>query len=336
MAEITLEGLRKKNNEAGFAAELPENERVNAHEYVLTPGERARADEIREQIDMTDSQMLMLYGSGVQQNIADFSQNILNHVKNRDFAYAGDLMNDLVQKVEEMDFDSLKPQGGIAGLFRKPEAGLKKFTDQYQALELQIDAIEGKLDEARMGLLKDIGIFDTLYEKNLAYFKQLELYIAAGEEKLDEVKNDTIPALRSQAEKSGNPMDTQLVRDFENTVSQFEKRVYDLKTSRLIALQMAPQIRLIQNNDRLLADKIQMVLKETIPLWKSQMVMALGMYRQEETRKLQHSAIEAGENLIGRMNEALKVQRQGCEKRAAAEEELQKLEENIRLNVRAL
>ena len=275
-------------------------------------------------------------------------------------------MTDLVTNVEKLDFDSLEKGNGILGLFQKLEAKVKRFLAQYEKLELQVDRIEGKLEEARMEMLKDIGILDSLYEKNLNYFRQLQVYITAGQEKLDELREKTIPSLRAEAEKSGDPMHAQLVRDFEDLVNQFEKKLYDLKTSKTIAIQTAPQIRLIQNNDKLLADKIQTAIQETIPLWKSQMVMALGLYRQQEALRLQRNVTEttnamllknseklkqntldvakesergivdietlkkANQNLISTINEAVRIQKEGHEKRAAAEQELLKIESEIR------
>ena len=268
--------------------------------------------------------------------------------------------------MEKLDFDSLEKGNGILGLFQKLEAKVKRFLAQYEKLELQVDRIEGKLEEARMEMLKDIGILDSLYEKNLNYFRQLQVYITAGQEKLDELREKTIPSLRAEAEKSGDPMHAQLVRDFEDLVNQFEKKLYDLKTSKTIAIQTAPQIRLIQNNDKLLADKIQTAIQETIPLWKSQMVMALGLYRQQEALRLQRNVTEttnamllknseklkqntldvakesergivdietlkkANQNLISTINEAVRIQKEGHEKRAAAEQELLKIESEIR------
>lgn len=156
-------------------------------------------EQIKEQIDVTDSQMLMQFGSGAKQNIADFSENILNNIRSKDTGYVGDLMTDLIAKVEGLDFESLEQERGLMGLFRKAEAKVKKFMAQYQTLEVQVDAIEAKLDEARMGLLKDIGMFDALYEKNLDYFRQLQLYIVAGEEAIEKLKQETIPSLRREA-----------------------------------------------------------------------------------------------------------------------------------------
>lgn len=366
MSEITLSDLIKTSS---AAAEVPSEttpEEISAQISVLTPEERRQADEIREQIDVRDSQMVMQFGAGARQNIADFSENILKNIRAKDSGYVGALMTDLVTNVEKLDFDSLEKGNGILGLFQKLEAKVKRFLAQYEKLELQVDRIEGKLEEARMEMLKDIGILDSLYEKNLNYFRQLQVYITAGQEKLDELREKTIPSLRAETEKSGDPMHAQLVRDFEDLVNQFEKKLYDLKTSKTIAIQTAPQIRLIQNNDKLLADKIQTAIQETIPLWKSQMVMALGLYRQQEALRLQRNVTEttnamllknseklkqntldvakesergivdietlkkANQNLISTINEAVRIQKEGHEKRAAAEQELLKIESEIR------
>jgi uncharacterized protein YaaN involved in tellurite resistance len=156
-------------------------------------------EEIKEQIDLTDSQMLMQYGSGAKQNIADFSENILNNVRNKDTGYIGELMTGLVTSVQGLDFESLEKESGIMGIFKKAEAKMKRFMMQYEKLEVQVDKIEGKLDEARMEMLKDIGMLDSMYEKNLSYFRQLQLYIVAGEEKMRELKEETIPELRKEA-----------------------------------------------------------------------------------------------------------------------------------------
>lgn len=216
------------------------------------------------------------------------------------------LMTGLIANVEGLDFDSLEKEGGIMGIFKKAESKVKKFLMQYEKLEVQVDRIEGKLEEARMEMLKDIGMLDAMYEKNLSYFRQLQLYIAAGEEKLQELREQTLPSLRAEAERSGDSMNAQIVRDFEDTVNQFEKKIHDLKTSRTIAIQTAPQLRLVQNNDKLLADKIQTAIKETILLWKSQMVMALGLYRQQEALKLQRNITDTTNQLLLQNSEKLR------------------------------
>ena len=367
MPEITLDDLIQSSP----ARTAPETtavtaEQLNTQISTLSPEERRQADEIKAQIDVRDSQMLMQYGAGAKQNIAEFSANILSNIRSKDTGYIGDLMQDLVTNVEDLDFDSFGKESGFLGFLQKAGAKVKRFLAQYEKLEVQVDRIEGKLEEARMEMLKDIGMFDSLYEKNLNYFKQLQIYITAGEEKIAELREKTIPSLRAEAQKSGDPMHAQVVRDFEETVTQFEKKVHDLKTSKTIALQTAPQIRLIQNNDKLLADKIQTAIQETIPLWKSQMVMALGLYRQQEALKLQRDVADttnalllknseilkqntldvakesergivdietlkrANENLISTMNEAVRIQKEGHDKRMAAEQELIKLEGEIR------
>ena len=373
MAEITLSALRKQRTGAEGNTVLMEENTQKLQEQItaLTDEERAKVEEIKDQIDLTDAQMLMQYGSGAKQNIADFSENILNNVRNKDTGYIGELMVGLVSSVQGLDFESLEKESGIMGIFKKAEAKVKKFMMQYEKLEMQVDKIEGKLDEARMEMLKDIGMLDTMYEKNLSYFCQLQLYIAAGEEKLKEVREQTIPALRREAEASKDPMNAQVVKDFEDTVGQFEKKLHDLKISRTIAIQTAPQIRLVQNNDKLLADKIQTAIQETIPLWKSQIVMALGLYRQQEALKLQRDITDAtnqlllknsetlkqntldvaretergivdiatlkkaNEKRVATMNEAVKIQQDGTTKRQEAEAELEKLEQDIRKSLMA-
>ena len=230
MPEITLADLVKSSS-VQTAPEAPATaaEELNDQLSVLTPEERRQADELKEQIDVRDSQMLMQYGSGARQNIADFSENILNNIRSKDTGYIGKLMTDLVTNVQDLNFDSLEKDSGILDIFRKAEAKVKKFLAQYEKLEVQMDRIEGKLEEARMEMLKDIGMFDSLYQKNLDYFKQLQIYITAGDEKIQELREQTIPSLRAEVQKSGDPMHSQLVRDFEDTVNQFEKKVHELK-----------------------------------------------------------------------------------------------------------
>lgn len=360
MSQITLADLKRNKDTA------VQEGKEETGEKSFSLKERARIEEIKGEIDIRDSQMLMQYGSGAKQNIADFSENILRNIRAKDSGYVGELMEDLIANVEGLDFTVLENQGILKNIFKRAEARVKKFLAQYEKLEVQIDKIEGKLDEARMEMLKDIGMLDAMYEKNLQYFRHLSLYITAGEEKLLELKGETLPALFREVKESGDPMDAQLVRDFQETVDQFEKKVYDLKTSKTIAVQTAPQIRLIQNNDKLLADKIQTAIQETIPLWKSQMVVALGLYRQKEVLKFHRNITDttnalllknseqlkqnaaqvaresqrgivdietlkkANENLIKTMHEAVRIQEEGRKKRAAAEAELEALEKNIR------
>ena len=219
----------------------------------------------------------------------------------------GELMSDLVLKVKEVDVDGLDEGFWDKIPFLKNASrAVKKFMQRYEKLEVQIDRIEQQLDQARMQMLKDITMFDGLYEKNLEYFRELQIYIAAGEEKLQELQEITLPQLRAEAAAKGDAMSAQVVRDFEDTVNRFEKKIHDLKLSKTVAIQTAPQIRLIQNNDKMLVDKIQTAILSTIPLWKSQIVIALGLHRQESVLKMQRSVSDATNTLLTKNAELLR------------------------------
>ena len=225
MAEITLADLMEKKQAMSFEAAQEEGtEELEGKLAQLTPEERREADSIKEQIDVRDSQMLMQYGAGAKQNIADFSANILNNIRARDSGAVGEMMTELVTNVEGLDFEYLEKDAGIFGIFKKAENRLKRFMAQFERLEDQVDRIEGKLDEARMGLLRDIGMFDTMYEKNLEYFKRLQIYITAGEEKIAELKGKTIPSLRAEAQKGGDPMSAQIVRDLRTRCHSLRRK----------------------------------------------------------------------------------------------------------------
>ena len=216
-------------------------------------------------------------------------------------------MSDLVLKVKEVDVDGLDEGFWDKIPFLKNASrAVKKFMQRYEKLEVQIDRIEQQLDQARMQMLKDITMFDGLYEKNLEYFRELQIYIAAGEEKLQELQETTLPQLRAEAAAKGDAMSAQVVRDFEDTVNRFEKKIHDLKLSKAVAIQTAPQIRLIQNNDKMLVDKIQTAILSTIPLWKSQIVIALGLHRQESVLKMQRSVSDATNTLLTKNAELLR------------------------------
>ena len=216
-------------------------------------------------------------------------------------------MSDLVLKVKEVDVDGLDEGFWDKIPFLKNASrAVKKFMQRYEKLEVQIDRIEQQLDQARMQMLKDITMFDGLYEKNLEYFRELQIYIAAGEEKLPELQETTLPQLRAEAATKGDAMSAQVVRDFEDTVNRFEKKIHDLKLSKTVAIQTAPQIRLIQNNDKMLVDKIQTAILSTIPLWKSQIVIALGLHRQESVLKMQRSVSDATNTLLTKNAELLR------------------------------
>lgn len=366
MAEINLEDLMKKAAapSEGESAESKELALVNKALSTLTPEEEKKIAEIRENIDLTDSQLSLQYGNAAQKNIADFSNSILSTVRGRDNKELGELLNSLAGKVKAIED---KDQGFLSSLPILGSLLAKKneLSNSYKTVEAQVDTISAGLENQRMELMKDIVIFDELYDKNLDYFKNLQLYIEAGEEKLVEMREETLPRLRKQAEEANNPMAVQVVKDFGESVNRFEKRVHDLKISKVIAIQTAPQIRLIQSNDKMLVDRIQNAIYNTIPLWKSRMVLALGLARQREALEMQRAVTEAtndlirknaemlkqntietvtenersmvdietlkkaNEELISTVQEAIRIQQEGRKKRQAAEQEMIQIENRL-------
>ena len=309
MAEhITLDTLMQSSGHTALQVQEPASvEAVRAQVEELSPEQKARVEEVKNSIDLMDSQAALQYGVGAQRNISSFSDNILTQVRSKDSGYVGELMSDLVLKVKEVDVDGLD-EGFLDKLpfLKNASRAVKKFMQRYEKLEVQIDRIEQQLDQARMQMLKDITMFDGLYEKNLEYFRELQIYIAAGEEKLKELQEITLPQLHAEATAKGDAMSAQVVRDFEDTVNRFEKKIHDLKLSKAVAIQTAPQIRLIQNNDKMLVDKIQTAVLSTIPLWKSQIVIALGLHRQESVLKMQRSVSDATNTLLTKNAELLR------------------------------
>ena len=362
----TLAGAKAREVMSGEPDTPPAVE--SKQEEKLSPEQLARVEEIKNSIDLTDSQAALQYGVGAQRSIAGFANNILSQVRSKDSGYVGELMSDLVIKVKDVGVDKLNEDSFADKIpfFRIASRSLKNFMQRYEDLEVQLDRIEGELEKARMEMLKDVTMFDGLYEKNLEYYRELQIYIAAGEEKLKELREETIPRLRDQARQKGDPMSAQLVSDFEDTVNRFEKKVHDLKLSRTIAIQTAPQIRLIQNNDKLLVDKIQTAVLNTIPLWKSQIVIALGLHRQNKALKIQREVTDTtnrlleknsellrqntaetareaergiadldtlkkvNSNLIATIEDAIKIQQEGRTARQNAEAELASIEEKLK------
>lgn len=332
----------------------------------ISPEDRAKIDQIKNQIDLRNSQLSSVYGTNAQKGIAQFSEQILSEVRSKDAGEVGELMTDLLVKVNDVDIQNFGEKSLIDKLFGGPKKQVEKYLARYQNMETQIDKISAQLETARMELLKDIGVFDKLYEQNIDYFKDLERYIIAGEEAVAEMRSQTLPALYKDAESSDEPMAMQVVRDFEENVNRFEKRIFDLKTSKAVALQTAPQIKLIQNNDQLLVDKITDSVNNTIPLWKSQVVIALGLNRQQEivnmqkqvsdttnellrrnSENLRNSTVEiqkeaqrstidvdtikeVNQNLIATINESVQIQRDAANQRKLAEKELIDIQNELR------
>ena len=312
--------------------------------------------------------MTILENMSIADNKAG-SFNLRRGTDKKRIDYYRELLSQLVTEIKDVDVRSPGDDEGILGklpFFKNAKNKVEKLVCRYEALKVQVDKIEAKLDSATMEMLKDIGMFDMMYEKNLEYFRNLNLYIAAGEEKMEELRTEELPRLRQEASSSGDPMAAQLVHDFEENVNRFEKKVHDLKLSRTIAIQTAPQIKLIQNNDKLLVDKIQTATLNTIPIWKSQIVIALGLGKQQKVLQLNQEISETtnellkrnsqllrtntvetaresersvvdletlkktNEDLIATIQETLQIHQEGRKKRQEAEGELVKLEDQLK------
>ena len=275
---------------------------------LLEPEVKQAIDEFCTKIDVTDSAQLLQYGASAQNKISSFSDSVLQSVKTKNVGEVGDLLADLVTQVKDFDADvpeSLNPKG-IFGLFFNAKKQIEKMIAKFSKVETNIAKIEKQLETQKIRMLKDITIFDTMYEKNLEYFKDLSLYIIAGEKKLEELRNIVLPELKKKAEETGEQTDIQAVNDMASAIDRFEKKIYDLKTTRIISIQMAPQIRLIQNNDSLLVEKIQSSLINTIPLWKNQIVIALGVVNAKSALNVQKSVTDTTNDMLKKNSEMLK------------------------------
>ena len=281
----------------------------NSLNYELLSEEEKKAiDDFIEKVDVTDTAQVIQFGAAAQNKISSFSDNVLQNVKTKSTGEAGDLLAELVAEVKSFNTevpDSLSPKG-ISGIFFNAKKQIDKMIAKYSKVETNIDKIEKQLETEKIKMLKDITIFDTLYEKKLEYFKEISLYIIAGEKKLEELRNVTLPELQKKAEESGEQSDVQKVNDMINTINRFEKKIYDLKTTRIISLQMAPQIRLIQNNDSELVEKIQSSLINTIPLWKNQIVISLGLANAKEALGVQKAVTDTTNDMLQKNSELLK------------------------------
>ncbi len=272
---------------------------------VFTPEELARVDEIAGSIDIRDSQAIIEYGVGAQSDIADFSDTVLDQVRSKDAGFAGEALNELMVNVKEVNVDSLS--GNTNGLFKRMSRKVKKFIGRYNKLSVQIDSITEKLESTRDTLFRDVELLDKLYDKNYDYLKELDIYIAAGDKKIVEIKENVLPALRAEAEESGDAVKAQELRDMQSMVDRFEKRVHDLRLSRMVAIQSMPQIRLVQNNDQVLVERIQSSILNTIPLWKSQIVIAITLFRQKAALKVQRDVTDTTNELLKKNSEMLKT-----------------------------
>lgn len=349
---------------AAFTAAEPKPHEEEEWQVQLTEEEQRMVDTFAAQIDLTNTQMVLQFGAGSQKKIADFSEGALNSVRTKDLGEIGQMLTDVVAELK--DFEDTGEEKGFFGFFKKSGDKLANMKAKYDKAEVNINKICHAMEEHQIVLLKDAAMLDKMYELNLNYFKELSMYILAGKKKLEHAMSVELPELLAAAERSNLPEDTQKAKDFSQMCNRFEKKIHDLELTRMVSLQMAPQIRLIQSNDTAMSEKIQSTLVNTIPLWKSQMVIAIGLNHSADAARAQREVtdmtnellkknaqtlktatietakesergivdIETLQNtnktLIETLDEVMKIQEDGRVKRKSAEEELQKMENEMR------
>lgn len=272
----------------------------------LSESEKKAVDEFITKIDVMDQNLVLQYGAKAQNKISAFSDNILEDVKTKDIGDTGELLANLVGEIKSFNSSIGTSKKGIFKLFNSAKKEISTIIAKYNKIEKNVDIIENSLEKNKVTLLKDIALFDTMYDKNLEYFKEISLYIIAGERKLEELKNKTLPAAKTKFEETHEQLDAQKIQDLENQINRFEKKIYDLKTTRIISIQMAPQIRLLQNNDAELVEKIQSSITNTIPLWKNQMVLALGINNSKKALESQQAVSNLTNDMLKKNSETLK------------------------------
>ena len=298
---LTLEPFKEEET----AVQVVEEKEVVVEEPVLTPEEQAAVTAFANQIDLTNSNMILQYGAGTQKKMADFSENALDKVRSKDLGEVGALLTDVVAELKDFDVD--EEEKGFFGLFKKTTNKLEKMKLQYAKAETNINQITNVLESHQVQLMKDISVLDKMYELNLTYFKELSMYILAGKKKLEDVRNGELQSLIQKAQISGLPEDAQAARDLEAMCTRFEKKIHDLELTRTISMQTAPQIRLVQNNDTMMVEKIQSTIVNTIPLWKSQMVIALGVEHSTQAAEAQREVADMTNLLLKKNAEKLKL-----------------------------
>ena len=291
-AQAVAEAAEEKKEEVQeeIPIERPELEK-------LSPAEQAAVKEFAKKIDILNTEQVLNYGSNAQKNISEFSDSALNAVRTKDLGEVGTMLSDLVVELKGMNFDP-EQKKGLFGLFNKAKQDIASVKAQYDKAEVNVDKIVEQLERHEVVLLKDISLMDKMYEKNQEYMKELTMYIIAGKLRIEELRNVELPELQRKAQESGLPEDAQAANDFANMIGRFEKKIHDLELTRTISLQMSPQIRMIQNNDTLMSEKIRSSIVNTIPLWKSQMVLGLSMYHSEEAMKAQREVTDVTNKLL--------------------------------------
>ena len=285
--------------------EAPAVEPVFLDESAYTEAERKVIQDFSEKIDISNATMVLQYGSAAQKKLSDFSESALSNVRTKDLGEVGDLVTDLVGELKGFDVD--EDEGGIRGFFKKSANKITNLKSRYDKAEVNVNKICGVLENHQVQLLKDIAMLDRLYDQNLTYFKELSMYIAAGKKRLEDFRANEMKAAYDKANASGLPEDAQAAKDLADQCDRFEKKLHDLKLTRQVALQMAPQIRMLQNNNALLVERIQSTLVNTLPLWKNQMVLAIGLHHSQQAMKAQRAVTDATNELLKKNAETLKM-----------------------------
>ena len=360
---LTLDPFQTAEEKQGPAVVEEKKEEVIAEENVLSEEERQMAEKFAEQIDLTNSNMILQYGAGTQKKMADFSESALENVRTKDLGEVGNLLSGVVKELKSFDEEEEK---GFLGIFKKSSNKLTAMKTKYAKAETNVNQICKVLESHQVQLMKDVALLDKMYELNLTYYKELTMYIVAGKKKLNEVRNGELQDLLQKAQVTGLAEDAQAAKDLDSMCNRFEKKLHDLELTRQISMQTAPQIRLVQGNDTLMVEKIQSTIVNTIPLWKSQMVLGLGVEHsaqaaaaqrevtnmtnellKKNAEKLKMATIDTvkesergivdietlkqtNESLISTLDEVMHIQQEGREKRKAAEQEMQKLELDLK------
>ena len=271
----------------------------------LTPEEQAMVDSFAQKIDITNSQQVLQYGSACQKKIGDFSEAALSKVSTKDLGEVGGMITDLIGELKS--FDAAEEEKGILGFFKKKGSQLDSMKTKYNKAETNVETIQSALEKHQVQLLKDIAMLDKMYDLNMAYFKELSMYILAGKKKLADFRANELQQAMDKAKASGQPEDAQKARDLADQCERFEKKLYDLELTRTISLQMGPQIRLLQNNNSMMAEKIQSTIVNTIPLWKNQMVLALGLAHSQQAMQAERAVTDMTNELLKKNAETLKM-----------------------------
>lgn len=362
--ELTLDPASEQPISAQtiLAQAVPAQE--TAPEPQLTPDEQKMVADFAAKIDLTNSNQILQYGVGAQKKMADFSESALENVRTKDLGEVGQMLSGVVAELKS--FDVGEEDKGFFARFKREGNRIIALKARYAKAEANVDQICDALEAHQMQLLKDISVLDKMYEINKTYFKELSMYLLAGKKKLEQVRSNDLPALQQKAQASGLPEDAQSANDLSNMCSRFEKKLHDLDLTRMVSIQMAPQLRLVQNNDLIMSEKIQSTIVNTIPLWKSQMVLALGVEHSTQAAKAQRAVTDmtnellrknadalkmatietqresergivdietlkhTNETLISTLDEVMQIQQDGREKRTQAEQELRKLETDLK------